>query len=151
MIRLTFHYQLDTPSVRYSWLTTTSSPLFSGFFLALINNAINDGDQSWQLDWLENRMRYIERAENVIYDIPGKLSHPPLFFPTCASLQVRRLQDIVSSHFFSCAYYIFYFLLGGGIRERFPGESQLFSGHDLLLSHIAASAGVREEDKGNGR
>ncbi|KAG0295173.1 hypothetical protein BGZ96_012369 [Linnemannia gamsii] len=39
--------------------------------IALINNAISDGDQSWQLDWMEYRMRYIESAENMTYDIPG--------------------------------------------------------------------------------
>lgn len=47
-------------------------PCFSIMCLALINNAISDGDQSWQLDWMEYRMRYIESAENMTYDIPGK-------------------------------------------------------------------------------
>ncbi|KAF9083245.1 hypothetical protein BGX29_003272 [Mortierella sp. GBA35] len=46
--------------------------LMLNVLIALINNAINDGDQAWQLDWLQNRMRYIESAENMTYDIPDK-------------------------------------------------------------------------------
>jgi hypothetical protein len=55
-------------------------------FLALINHAIDDGDRTWELDWLQNRMRYIESAENLTYDVPGNrpilrysLSYLPTF------------------------------------------------------------------------
>ncbi|KAK3848232.1 MAG: hypothetical protein J3R72DRAFT_430160, partial [Linnemannia gamsii] len=44
--------------------------------IALMNNAINDGDQTWQLEWLEYRMRYVESAENLTYDIPGFREKP---------------------------------------------------------------------------
>jgi hypothetical protein len=59
---------------------TLHSSVFVFFILcvALINNAITDGDQSWQLDWMEYRMRYIESAENMTYDIPGKETHSPI-------------------------------------------------------------------------
>jgi hypothetical protein len=46
----------------------------------LINNAINDGSQAWMLDWMNNRMRYIESAENMTYDIPGNDIACFLFF-----------------------------------------------------------------------
>ncbi|KAF9133266.1 hypothetical protein BGW39_010184 [Mortierella sp. 14UC] len=64
--------------------------LMMNVLIALINNAINDGDQTWQLDWLQYRMRYVESAENLSYDIPGfREKHG--FFPTTiyytASLQ----------------------------------------------------------------
>ncbi|KAG0195309.1 hypothetical protein BGX33_003704, partial [Mortierella sp. NVP41] len=45
--------------------------LMLNVLIALINNAIDDGDQTWQLDWMEYRMRYVESAENMTYDIPG--------------------------------------------------------------------------------
>ncbi|KAG0276586.1 hypothetical protein BGZ95_007327 [Linnemannia exigua] len=45
--------------------------LMLNVLIALINHAIDDGDQTWQLDWLQNRMRYVESAENLTYDIPG--------------------------------------------------------------------------------
>ncbi|KAK3839302.1 MAG: hypothetical protein JOS17DRAFT_179074 [Linnemannia elongata] len=61
--------------------------------IALINNAISDGDQSWQLDWMEYRMRYIESAENMTYDIPGfRENHnyfPDTIYYTATGQQVR--------------------------------------------------------------
>ncbi|KAF9140294.1 hypothetical protein BGX30_006738 [Mortierella sp. GBA39] len=45
--------------------------LMLNVLIALINNAIDDGDHTWQLDWLEYRMKYVESAENMTYDIPG--------------------------------------------------------------------------------
>ncbi|KAF9153702.1 hypothetical protein BG015_002830 [Linnemannia schmuckeri] len=61
--------------------------------IALINNAISDGDQSWQLDWMEYRMRYIESAENMTYDIPGfresRNYFPDTIYYTATGQQVR--------------------------------------------------------------
>ncbi|KAF9280663.1 hypothetical protein BGZ88_012049 [Linnemannia elongata] len=61
--------------------------------IALINNAICDGDQSWQLDWMEYRMRYIESAENMTYDIPGfRENHnyfPDTIYYTATGQRVR--------------------------------------------------------------
>ncbi|KAF9081406.1 hypothetical protein BGX23_000916 [Mortierella sp. AD031] len=45
--------------------------LMLNVLIALINHAFDDGDQTWQLDWLQNRLRYIESAENLTYDIPA--------------------------------------------------------------------------------
>ncbi|KAG0374790.1 hypothetical protein BGX24_009919 [Mortierella sp. AD032] len=60
----------------------------------LINNAIDDVDQTWQLDWLEYRMRYVESAENMSYDIPGfREKHnyfPDTIYYTGTPQQVRE-------------------------------------------------------------
>ncbi|KAF9908508.1 hypothetical protein EC991_009772 [Linnemannia zychae] len=40
-------------------------------FPPLINLAFNESDGTWHLTWLENRLRYIESAENMSYQIPG--------------------------------------------------------------------------------
>ncbi|KAG0208467.1 hypothetical protein BGX33_006225 [Mortierella sp. NVP41] len=68
--------------------------LMLNVLIALINNAINDGDQAWQLDWLQNRMRYIESAENMTYDIPGfresRNYFPDTIYYTGSSRQVRE-------------------------------------------------------------
>ncbi|KAF9145560.1 hypothetical protein BGX30_008119 [Mortierella sp. GBA39] len=45
--------------------------LMLNVLIALINLAFNDGDQTWRLTWLENRMRYVESAENMTYIHPG--------------------------------------------------------------------------------
>ncbi|KAG0004416.1 hypothetical protein BGZ79_009393 [Entomortierella chlamydospora] len=39
--------------------------------IALINTAFNDGDRTWRNVWFENRLGYIEIAENLSYKIPG--------------------------------------------------------------------------------
>lgn len=49
------------------------------FCPALVNHAIDDGDGTWEQDWLHNRMRYVESAENLTYNIPGTLSSPLLY------------------------------------------------------------------------
>ncbi|KAF9126240.1 hypothetical protein BGW39_006758 [Mortierella sp. 14UC] len=33
--------------------------------------AFSDGDETWRLTWIENRLRYVESAENMSYHIPG--------------------------------------------------------------------------------
>ncbi|KAG0297994.1 hypothetical protein BGZ96_003641 [Linnemannia gamsii] len=38
---------------------------------SLISLAFNDGDETWRLTWIENRLRYVESAENMSYHIPG--------------------------------------------------------------------------------
>ncbi|KAF9911917.1 hypothetical protein EC991_001823 [Linnemannia zychae] len=64
--------------------------------IALVNNAINDGDQTWQLDWLEYRMRYVESAENMTYDISGfREQHnyfPDTIYYTGTPQQVRDFE-----------------------------------------------------------
>ncbi|KAF9355058.1 hypothetical protein BGX26_007021 [Mortierella sp. AD094] len=44
--------------------------LLLNVLIALINVAFNDSDITWRLAWLENRMRFLESAENLSYHIP---------------------------------------------------------------------------------
>ncbi|KAF9920340.1 hypothetical protein FBU30_009850 [Linnemannia zychae] len=68
--------------------------LMLNVLIALINNAIDDGDNTWRLDWMEYRMRYVESAENMTYDIPGfRDNHnyfPDIIYYTGTALQVRE-------------------------------------------------------------
>ncbi|KAF9577136.1 hypothetical protein BGW38_007846, partial [Lunasporangiospora selenospora] len=45
--------------------------LMLNVLIALINKAFEKGDDGWRLKWVENRLRYIESAENLSYNIPG--------------------------------------------------------------------------------
>ncbi|KAG0019050.1 hypothetical protein BGZ81_009949 [Podila clonocystis] len=45
--------------------------LMLNVLIALVNVAFNTGDESWRVIWHENRLRYIESAENVTMNIPG--------------------------------------------------------------------------------
>ncbi|KAG0274784.1 hypothetical protein BGZ95_009466 [Linnemannia exigua] len=45
--------------------------LMLNVLISLISLAFNDGDETWRLTWIENRLRYIESAENMSYHIPG--------------------------------------------------------------------------------
>ncbi|KAF9932264.1 hypothetical protein FBU30_008559 [Linnemannia zychae] len=68
--------------------------LMLNVLIALINHAIDDGDRTWELDWLQNRMRYIESAENLTYDIPGYRAaydfFPETIYYTATPLQARE-------------------------------------------------------------
>ncbi|KAG0198388.1 hypothetical protein BGX33_012366 [Mortierella sp. NVP41] len=70
--------------------------LMLNVLIALLNNAFDDGDQKWRLEWLENRLHYIERAENFTYDIPGfRAAHdyfPETIYYTATPLQVRNYE-----------------------------------------------------------
>ncbi|KAK3841087.1 MAG: hypothetical protein J3R72DRAFT_445923, partial [Linnemannia gamsii] len=75
--------------------------LMLNVLIALINHAIDDGDRTWELDWLQNRMRYVESAENLTYDIPGfRESHsffPETIYYTATALQVREYKKKTQS------------------------------------------------------
>ncbi|KAF9178368.1 hypothetical protein BGZ50_007770 [Haplosporangium sp. Z 11] len=45
--------------------------LLLNVLIALINRAFAKGDDGWRLAWVENRLRYIESAENMSYNISG--------------------------------------------------------------------------------
>ncbi|KAF9274975.1 hypothetical protein BGZ68_000210 [Mortierella alpina] len=45
--------------------------LMLNVLIGLVNLAFNDGDKTWRLVWLKNRLRYIESAENLSYRVPG--------------------------------------------------------------------------------
>lgn len=45
--------------------------LMLNVLIALVNVAFTNGDESWRFIWHDNRLRYIEAAENVTLCIPG--------------------------------------------------------------------------------
>ncbi|KAF9318690.1 hypothetical protein BG003_010726 [Podila horticola] len=45
--------------------------LMLNVLIALVNVAFTTGDERWRVIWHENRLRYIESAENVTMNIPG--------------------------------------------------------------------------------
>ncbi|KAG0379296.1 hypothetical protein BGX24_000984, partial [Mortierella sp. AD032] len=60
----------------------------------LINHAFDDCGRTWELDWLQNRMRYVESAENMSYAIPGfresRNYFPNTIYYTATAFQVRE-------------------------------------------------------------
>ncbi|KAK3841511.1 MAG: hypothetical protein J3R72DRAFT_445036 [Linnemannia gamsii] len=62
--------------------------------IALINHAFDDGDRTWERDWLQNRMRYVESAENMANDISGffclRTGPDTIYYYTATALQVRE-------------------------------------------------------------
>ncbi|KAF9579672.1 hypothetical protein BGW38_003975, partial [Lunasporangiospora selenospora] len=62
--------------------------------IALINVAFVKGDDSWRQVWLENRLRYVESAENMSYHIPGFRAtfdwFPEKIYYTSTSYQVEQ-------------------------------------------------------------
>ncbi|KAF9177339.1 hypothetical protein BGZ50_008862, partial [Haplosporangium sp. Z 11] len=60
----------------------------------LINLGFDKADGTWRLIWLENRLRYVERAENMTYHVPGfRQSHkwfPKEIYYTATDDQVKK-------------------------------------------------------------
>ncbi|KAF9959409.1 hypothetical protein BGZ65_000428 [Modicella reniformis] len=47
--------------------------------IALMNVAYNDADETWRIIWKESRLRYIESAEEITYNVPGLRESYDLF------------------------------------------------------------------------
>ncbi|KAI1319242.1 hypothetical protein EDD11_004636 [Mortierella claussenii] len=62
------NWAFHTMMIVYFFFTTI---LLLNVLIALINVAFSAGDGTWLLVWTENRLRYIESAENISYHIPG--------------------------------------------------------------------------------
>ncbi|KAF8924781.1 hypothetical protein BGZ58_001431 [Dissophora ornata] len=68
--------------------------LMLNVLIALINKAFNDGDESWRLTWLDNRLRIVEAAEDMSYRIPG--SHnwfPEIIYYSATPQQIRAYEE----------------------------------------------------------
>src|SRR5690554_5527027 len=91
---------------------------------ALINVAFNVGDENWRLVWLENRLRFVEGAENLTYHIPG--NYPFRHTIPCPGLRfsVQVVLKDVSDNLF----------LANRLQED---PSGLVPKRDILLSHAA--------------
>ncbi|KAF9183474.1 hypothetical protein BGZ51_004015 [Haplosporangium sp. Z 767] len=68
--------------------------LMLNVLIALINLGFDKADGTWRLIWLENRLRYVERAENMTYHVPGfRQSHkwfPKEIYYTATDDQVKK-------------------------------------------------------------
>ncbi|KAF9185768.1 hypothetical protein BGZ51_002458 [Haplosporangium sp. Z 767] len=68
--------------------------------IALINKAFIDGDETWRLVWLENRLRVIESVENLTFHIPGFREHynwfPEEIYYTATA---REIEDYQAKYF----------------------------------------------------
>ncbi|KAK3804892.1 MAG: hypothetical protein JOS17DRAFT_797875 [Linnemannia elongata] len=49
----------------------TTVILMLNVLIALINVAFDKADDSWRLAWVENRLRYVESAENMTCHVSG--------------------------------------------------------------------------------
>ncbi|KAF9092760.1 hypothetical protein BGX23_003929 [Mortierella sp. AD031] len=71
--------------------------LMLNVLIALINKAFNDGDETWRLVWLENRLRIVEAAEDMSFRIPGfRASHnwfPEVIYYSATHQQVRAFEE----------------------------------------------------------
>ncbi|KAF9415427.1 hypothetical protein BGZ94_000102, partial [Podila epigama] len=67
--------------------------------IALINGGFNKGEVNWRLVWLENRLRYVESAENMSYHVPGyRQAHdwfPKEIYYTATKKQVDDYENLV--------------------------------------------------------
>ncbi|KAG0212782.1 hypothetical protein BGX28_005629 [Mortierella sp. GBA30] len=62
------NYAFHTMMIIYFFFTVI---LMLNVLIALVNLAFTDGDNKWHLVWLENRLRYIEGAENLSFRVKG--------------------------------------------------------------------------------
>ncbi|KAF9151279.1 hypothetical protein BG015_006869 [Linnemannia schmuckeri] len=75
--------------------------LMLNVLISLISLAFSDGDETWRLTWIENRLRYVESAENMSYHIPGfRDSHnwfPREIYYSATPQQVRDYNKVSES------------------------------------------------------
>ncbi|KAF9346658.1 hypothetical protein BGX26_001828 [Mortierella sp. AD094] len=71
--------------------------LMINFLIALVNIAFSKGDESWRLVLLDNRLRYVENAENLSFHIPGfRKTHdwfPKHIYYTAPAARVKEYRD----------------------------------------------------------
>ncbi|KAK3828025.1 MAG: hypothetical protein J3Q66DRAFT_321646, partial [Benniella sp.] len=76
--------------ILYFFFTTI---LLLNVLIALMNVAFTDGDVSWKLIWRESRLRCIEGAETVSYNIPNyREAHHDIFPKTIYYFDTRKEQ-----------------------------------------------------------
>ncbi|KAF9325193.1 hypothetical protein BG006_011313 [Podila minutissima] len=69
--------------------------LMLNVLIALIHGGFNQGDGTWRLVWLENRLRYVESAEEMTYHIQTKDWFPREIYYTATKEQVSEYEDKV--------------------------------------------------------
>ncbi|KAF9353151.1 hypothetical protein BGX34_011781 [Mortierella sp. NVP85] len=84
------NWPFQTLMMIYFFFTTI---LLLNLLISLISSAFDDASNTWELVWLDNKLRYIERAETITYNIPGYRESSD-WFPSeiyyCATFQNRQ-------------------------------------------------------------
>ncbi|KAF9988580.1 hypothetical protein BGZ75_009157 [Mortierella antarctica] len=88
------HWEFQMMMIIFFFFTVI---LMLNVLIALINKAFNDGDETWRLVWLENRLRIVESAEDMSFRIPGfRESHnwfPESIYYSATAQQIRAYQN----------------------------------------------------------
>ncbi|KAG0262228.1 hypothetical protein BG011_000202 [Mortierella polycephala] len=73
--------------------------LMLNVLIALINKAFIDGDETWRLVWLQNRLRVIESVENLSFHLPGFREHYN-YFPNeiYYSATAKEIEDLQATY-----------------------------------------------------
>ncbi|KAF9432964.1 hypothetical protein BGZ76_010052 [Entomortierella beljakovae] len=70
---------------------------FNALFVVLINTAFGKGDERWRQVWVENRLRYVEAAENMSFVIEGfRCKHnwfPNEIYYTAVPAQIEQYRN----------------------------------------------------------
>ncbi|KAF9185771.1 hypothetical protein BGZ51_002461 [Haplosporangium sp. Z 767] len=97
--------------------------LMLNVLIALINKAFEDGDVTWRLTWLENRLRVIESVENITYHIPGFREHynwfPDEIYYSATDKEIENF------------------------RARFPADFSSIDSTDSLSQATAEALGIK--------
>ncbi|KAF9182445.1 hypothetical protein BGZ50_004911 [Haplosporangium sp. Z 11] len=77
--------------------------LMLNVLIALINKAFIDGDETWRLVWLQNRLRVIESVENLSFHLPGFREHynyfPDEIYYSATAKEIEDLQAMYPRDF----------------------------------------------------
>ncbi|KAF9573589.1 hypothetical protein EC968_008346 [Mortierella alpina] len=88
------HWEFQMMMIIFFFFTVI---LMLNVLIALINKAFSDGDETWRLVWLENRLRIVESAEDMSFRIPGfRESHnwfPESIYYSATPQQIRAYQN----------------------------------------------------------
>ncbi|KAI8601419.1 hypothetical protein EDD21DRAFT_108105 [Dissophora ornata] len=122
------NWAFHTMMIIYFFFTTI---LLLNVLIALINVAFSAGDEAWLLVWTDNRLRYVESAENLTYHIPGfREAHD--WFPKeiYYSATLQEVKDYRNK----------YFKKNGEDSSRREVTNQRMFGQTLPAKKVAATA-----------
>ncbi|KAK3827973.1 MAG: hypothetical protein J3Q66DRAFT_409118 [Benniella sp.] len=78
-----------------------TSIILLNVLIALMNVAFNDGDMTWELEWRDIRLQYIEIAETIAYTFPGyREAHHDIFPKEIYYVATRQEQNDYHAKYF---------------------------------------------------
>ncbi|KAF9585562.1 hypothetical protein BGW38_001792 [Lunasporangiospora selenospora] len=123
---------------------TFSSVLMLNVLIALINSAFVKADDSWRQVWLENRLQYIESAENMSYHIPGFRNtfdwFPETIYYTATQYQVKQYWRRVTKKDEEIIFDDNQYLLGHETGENSNGNTRTHRGDPQTHGEISAAS-----------